>query len=349
MLATFRILALTSIVACTAPWGLAQDVDFANEIQTVLARRCYACHGPDVREGGIRFDERSSLLGEADSGLLPIVPGNSEQSELLRRITTADESERMPPEGKALTPSEVDAFRRWVQAGAEYTEHWSFKPMQRAEPPQTQDVQWASRPLDAFVLARLEQAGLTPVAKAEPQVLVRRVYLDITGLPPTPEELEALCRHWTEHSYEQLVDRLLADPAFGDRWARSWLDVVRYAETNSFERDNPKPNAWKYRDYVIRAFNSDKPYDQFVREQIAGDELDQVSADSLTATGYYRLGIWDDEPADPLQARFDEYDDLVSTTSQAFLALTLNCARCHDHKIDPLNAKGLLQHGGFSA
>ncbi len=149
----------------------------------------------------------------------------------------------------------------------------------------------------------------------------------------------AWCQQWNDSSYERLVDQVLADPALGERWARTWLDVVRYAESNSFERDNPKPNAWKYRDYVISAFSSDKPYDEFVREQLAGDELKEVTPESLTATGYYRLGIWDDEPADPLQARFDEYDDILTTTSQAFMGLTLNCARCHDHKIDPLTQK----------
>lgn len=317
----------------------ADEVDFANDIQTVLAKKCYACHGPDLQEGGIRFDDRATLVAEADSGETPIVPGKVDDSELIRRILSEDESERMPPEGKPLSESEVVAFRLWIESGAEYTEHWSFKPIQKPELPKVIDGDWATKPLDVFVLARLEAAGLLPVGRARPRELVRRVFLDITGLPPSPEEVEELASNWDEDSYERLVDRLLADPALGDRWARSWLDVVRYAETNSFERDNPKPNAWKYRDYVIRSFNEDKPYDQFIREQIAGDELDHVTPDTLAATGYYRLGIWDDEPADPLQARFDEYDDLVATTSQTFLALTLNCARCHDHKIDPLTQK----------
>ncbi|MEZ6136625.1 MAG: PSD1 and planctomycete cytochrome C domain-containing protein [Pirellulaceae bacterium] len=315
------------------------DVDFASDIQTVLARKCYACHGPDLQEGNIRFDDRRTLVSEADSGLAPIVVGDASQSELIRRITSEDESERMPPEGKPLSETEVATFRQWINSGAEYASHWAFQPIQRPTLPQVARPELAEQPLDRFVLARLDAAGLQPVGRAEPRQLIRRVYLDITGLPPSPEEVAVLSRDWSAERYEQLVDRLLADPALGDRWARNWLDIVRYAETNSFERDNPKPNAWKYRDYVIRGFNSDKPYDQFVREQIAGDELEEVTTDSLTATGYYRLGIWDDEPADPLQARFDEYDDLVTTTSQAFLALTLNCARCHDHKIDPLTQK----------
>jgi hypothetical protein len=316
---------------------LGADVDYGSNIQPLLARRCYACHGPDLQEGGLRFDERSTLIIEADSGLIPIVPHDGAASELLRRVMSEDEAERMPPEGKRLSEEEVAALEAWINAGAEVKPHWSFQPIKRPELPRVQNVDWPSQPLDKFVLGKLEQAGLEPAAAAAPAALIRRLYLDIIGLPPAPEVVEELSRDWSEARYEQLVDRLLADPAFGDRWARMWLDVVRYAESNSFERDNPKPNAWKYRDYVIRSFNSDKPYDQFIREQIAGDELDEVTDESLTATGYYRLGIWDDEPADPLQARFDEYDDLVSTTGQAFLALTLNCARCHDHKIDPIS------------
>ncbi len=325
----------------------AADISFATDIQPLLARKCYSCHGPDIQEGGLRFDDRATLLVAADSGQTPIVPSDLDASEVIRRVCSEDDSERMPPEGKPLTDSEIETLSAWIRAGAEYTPHWSFQPIQRSQVPDVTDREWPSQPLDHFVLAKIEAAGLTPAPAAGPEDLIRRVYLDITGLPPTPEIVQELSQDWSEETYVQLVDQLLADPAFGDRWGRTWLDVVRYAETNSFERDNPKPNAWKYRDYVIRSFNSDKPYDQFVREQIAGDELDDITTDSLTATGFYRLGIWDDEPADPLQARFDEYDDLVTTTSQAFLALTLNCARCHDHKIDPLKQKDYYRMVAF--
>ncbi len=315
------------------------EVDFASDVQPILARRCYACHGPDQQEGSLRFDDRSTLVGEADSGLIPIAPGKAAESELVRRITTKDESERMPPEGKPLSESEVAILIDWIESGANYTSHWAFQPPTQPALPSVTNRVWPQQPLDNFVLARIEGRGLEPASQATAEELVRRVYLDVIGLPPSPETVESLSRNWSHETYQRLVDRLLADPAFGERWARNWLDVVRFAETNSFERDGVKPNAWKYRDYVIHAFSSDKPYDQFIREQIAGDELDTVTDESLTATGYYRLGIWDDEPADPLQAEFDGYDDLVTTTSQAFLALTLNCARCHDHKIDPLTQK----------
>lgn len=319
---------------------VAEEVDYASEVQPILARNCYACHGPDMQEGSLRFDARETLIGEADSGLSAIVPGEPEESELLRRVRAEEYSgERMPPEGEALSAAEIGVLERWIASGAEYTAHWAFLPPRRPPLPAVRQTAWASQPLDYFIKARLEAAELAPVEPAPPAVLIRRAYLDITGLPPSPERVAELTENWTEDSYVQLIDQLLAAPGFGERWARTWLDVVRYAETNSFERDGPKPNAWKYRDYVIEAFNHDTPYDQFIREQIAGDELDEVTGRSLTATGYYRLGIWDDEPADPLQAEFDGYDDLVTTTSQAFLGLTLNCARCHDHKIDPLTQK----------
>ncbi len=316
----------------------ADEVDFASQIQPILAKRCYSCHGPDVHEGTVRFDKRDTLLVQADSGQIAIVPGKTAESEMIRRIV-ADDHTRMPPDGKPLTKSEVEALTSWIQSGAEYKKHWSFQPLTSPALPRVKHTADAFEPLDLFVLQKLEKAGLQWVSQADPTTLVRRVYLDITGLPPSPEQLSSWTQDWNEFSYQRLIDQLLADPSFGERWARMWLDVVRYAESNSFERDNPKPNAWRYRDYVIQAFNSDKPYSQFIREQIAGDELDQVTQESLIATGYYRLGLWDDEPADPLQARFDEYDDLVTTTGQAFLALTVNCARCHDHKIDPISQK----------
>ncbi|HBE67775.1 MAG TPA: hypothetical protein DDW52_06465 [Planctomycetaceae bacterium] len=334
--------ALLSIVCCVAVAqepASAKAVDFANDIQTVLARRCYSCHGPDLQEGSLRFDDRTTLIGEADSGERAIVPGSPQDSELLRRVMSNDEGEQMPPEGKRLDEAEIAALKAWIEQGAEYKQHWAFQPLSSPDVPEVSQTDWGRDPIDAFILAKLEANQLQPVRQASPETLIRRVYLDTIGLPPAPEQVEALLSDWSEATYAQLVDDLLANPAFGERWARNWLDVVRYAETNSFERDGAKPNAWRYRDYVISAMNADKPFDRFIKEQLAGDELPDADAESLTATGYYRLGIWDDEPADPLQAVFDGYDDLVTTTSQGFLGLTLNCARCHDHKIDPLTQR----------
>ncbi|MGN6544635.1 MAG: DUF1549 domain-containing protein, partial [Aureliella sp.] len=254
----------------------ADDVDFATTIQPLLAKRCYSCHGPDKQEGGIRLDQRATLLEAADSGEMPIVPGDSAKSELVRRIESTDDSERMPPEGEPLKKDQIAALRQWIDAGAEYAPHWAFQPVQRRLPPDVEQTAALSQPLDAFIEHKLEDKGLELSPQAPAADLIRRVYLDTIGLPPSPEALAEHLADWSAESYARLVERLLADPAFGDRWARHWLDVVRYAETNSFERDGAKPNAWKYRDYVIRAMNSDKPYDQFIKEQIAGDELDEV-------------------------------------------------------------------------
>ena len=202
--------------------------------------------------------------------------------------------------------------------------------------PAVKQAGWVRNPIDAFILARLEAQGLTPAPAASKAALLRRAYFDLIGLPPTPEEVDAFLADDRPTAFAEVIDRLLASERYGERWARHWLDVVRFAETNSFERDGPKPNAWRFRDYVIQSFNQDKPYDQFIREQLAGDEMPQATSEQLIATGFYRLGLWDDEPADRLLARFDGLDDLVTTTAQGFMGLTVNCARCHDHKIDPI-------------
>jgi hypothetical protein len=201
------------------------------------------------------------------------------------------------------------------------------------------DQAWVRNPIDTFVLAKLEARGWKPSPAATPVQLLRRFYLDLTGIPPTLEEQERFLENPTFEALDRVVDNLLGRPAYGERWARHWLDVARYAETNGYERDAIKPQAWRYRDYVIRVFNDDKPYDRFILEQVAGDELPDSNAETMIATGYYRLGPWDDEPADPVTDRFDQLDDIVSTTSQVFLGLTLGCARCHNHKFEPLTAR----------
>jgi cytochrome c553 len=311
-------------------------VSFARDVKPLLARRCFSCHGPTAREGGLRLDKPDTAVAELDSGLRAIVPGHVEQSALVDRISASDDTERMPPKGKPLSTKEIDTLKQWIAGGAKWEKHWAFVAPQPHTPPSVKDKAWVQNPIDAFVLARLEQADLAPAPPAEKRALARRAYFDVTGLPPTNEQVEAFLDDRAPDAWPRLVDSLLASPHYGEHGARHWLDLVRFAETNSFERDGLKPNAWKYRDYVIRSFNDDKPYDRFLREQLAGDELDEVTDDSIIATGYYRLGIWDDEPADPLQARFDQFDDIITTTSQAMLGLTVGCARCHDHKIDPI-------------
>lgn len=320
----------------TAPPAWAAGIDYARDVQPVLARRCFACHGPDLAEGGLAFHQAELALVESESGEYAIVPGDPDASAMLARVTSDDEYERMPPEGDPLTQSEVAVLQQWIEEGATFTKHWAFEPLSDPVVPDVEVEGEEVHPIDAFVLKRLAEAGLHQAPPADKRTLIRRATYDLTGLPPTPDQVEAFANDPDPNAYNKLIDRLLASEQYGEKWGRHWLDLVRYAETNSFERDAAKPNAWKFRDYVIRSFNEDKPYDQFVQEQLAGDLLENPTAESKTATGYYRLGIWDDEPADPLQARYDELDDLVSTTGQAFLGLTIHCARCHDHKIDPI-------------
>jgi hypothetical protein len=215
-------------------------------------------------------------------------------------------------------------------------EHWSFQPVRVPAIPVVRDRDWPRNPIDNFILAPLEAKGWKPAPAAKPPALLRRMFLDLIGLPPTPSEQAEFLSKTDPEALDKLADELLSRPGYGERWGRHWLDLVRYADSNGYERDGAKPSVWRYRDYVIQSFNSDKPFDRFLLEQIAGDELPDANAETLTALGYYRLGPWDDEPADPAEDRFDQLDDIVSTTSQVFLGLTLGCARCHNHKFEPL-------------
>ncbi|MEL6106414.1 MAG: DUF1549 domain-containing protein [Planctomycetota bacterium] len=327
---------LMVVVTTASAADVQSNVDFQKQIQPILAKRCFACHGPDEVEGGLSFATREEAFAETDSGARAFVAGQPEESVVLERITSEDEFERMPPEGDPVTEEEVALIRRWIEQGAVWRDHWAFEPMTRPDPPRVDDKIWQANPIDAFVYDSLKTAGLEPNPSADRRALIRRTYYGLTGLPPSKTQVDAFVADQNADSHQRLVDELLSTDQYGERWGRHWLDLVRFAETNSYERDGPKPNAWKYRDYVIRSFNEDKPYNQFVKEQLAGDELDQVTPETLTATGFYRLGIWDDEPADPLQARYDGLDDIILTTGQVLLGLTMNCARCHDHKIDPI-------------
>lgn len=321
------------LMAAIAPATFAADVEFARDIQPVLARKCYACHGPDTQEAGLRLDDRAFATAALDSGATAIVAGEPDSSELVARIVSHDSDLQMPPEGPRLSGPEVDAIKRWITAGAEWQSHWAFLPVARPAPPAAAP---GTQPIDAFIDAGLAKRGLARSLEADKRSLLRRATYAVTGLPPTEVDIKTFLADDSPDAWEKAVDRLLTSPHYGEHQARHWLDLVRYAETNSFERDGVKPHVWRYRDYCIRSFNDDKPYDRFVIEQLAGDELPEPSADALIATGYYRLGLWDDEPADKLQARYDWLDDIVSTTGQVFLGLTINCARCHDHKIDPI-------------
>jgi hypothetical protein len=298
---------------------------------------------------GLRLDRRADALQGGGSGVPAIMPGSSAQSLLIKYVAGLDKDVVMPPAGPRLKPAEVDMLRAWIDAGAAWpvgqvpdlpsehrSNHWAFQPISHPRIPNVKSPS-VRNPIDAFILEKLQARGWKPAAPADPRALLRRVYLDLVGLPPTLAEQEAFLKDPSR--FDHLVDDLLARPAYGERWGRHWLDLVRYAESNGYERDAVKPQAWRYRDYIIQAFNQDKPFDRFILEQLAGDELPDASAETFIATGYYRLGPWDDEPADPKEDRFDQLDDIVSTTSQAFLGLTLGCARCHNHKFEPLTAR----------
>ena len=333
---------LTAVVALlTGPvaLGASKKIDFQKQIQPILAKKCYSCHGPDEAESGLNFTSRDAALAETESGSHAIVAGDLESSLMIERITTDDDSEKMPPEGDEVTEEELALISAWIKEGAPWEKHWAFQPLTDPKPPSTPPSAWQTNPIDAFIYDSLASDGLQPNNPAGKGELIRRAYYGLIGLPPSKADVDAFVANDSSEAFKNVVNRLLESEHYGERWGRHWLDWVRFAETNSFERDGPKANAWKFRDYVIRSFNEDKPYDQFIREQIAGDELDQVTAETLTATGFYRLGIWDDEPADSLQARFDGLDDIILTTGQSFLGLTMNCARCHDHKIDPIPQK----------
>lgn len=325
---------------------------YEEQVKPLLAQHCGKCHLDGKSKGGLSLTGRKALLQGGESGPA-VVLENPKESPLLQAVNY--EGFEMPPSGK-LPAESIAILTKWVEMGLPMPEgevpaapshgvpqvnettknFWSFRKVVRPAIPMVGNPGWVANPIDAFVLKKLEENGLAPNPPAAPRELYRRVHYDLVGLPPEPSEVATFEAAASDAAYNELVEELLTSPHHGEHWARYWLDLVRYAESNSYERDNPKPFVWRYRDYVIRAFNENKPYDQFIREQIAGDELDEVTADSLIATGYYRLGLWDDEPVDRKMAFYDGLDDIVGTTAQAMLGLTLNCARCHDHKLDPL-------------
>jgi len=331
----------------------AEGPDFENSIAPLLAVNCLECHGSNDPQGKLDLTRREGLLTGGENGAA-VVPGDSGASYLIERLAAG---EMPPPKNKkprVLPAAEIDALRAWIDAGAVWPKDrvldpyertssaragrdwWSLAPLKRAPAPTTKPGWRVANPIDAFVWAKLEAQGLSMAPAADRRTLIRRVHFDLIGLPPTPEDVDAFEGDKSADAYEKLIDRLLAAPEFGERWARHWLDVARYAETNGYERDAEKPGAWKYRDWVIEAINSDKPYDRFVLEQLAGDELPDRSEQTVIATGLLRLGTWDDEPNDPLEYKYERLEDLVHVTSTAFLGLSYKCARCHDHKFDPI-------------
>jgi len=341
----------------------AQVQFFENEVLPILQRTCFKCHGgrPEL-EGGFRITSRSGILKGGESG--PAVDlKHLDDSELVAAIRY--ESFEMPPNAK-LPDENIAVLAKWVKLGLpwssvedygvpeashaadaeEEVDYWAYQPIARPELPAVKNSQWAKSAIDRFVLAKVEARGLTPTEPADRIALIRRAYYDLTGLPPSVDEVDRFVADDSPNAFEAVIDRLLDSPQYGAKWGRHWLDIVRYAETHGYERDSPKPQAWRYRDYVINSFNADKPYDQFVIEQLAGDELPDVTQETLTATGFYRLGIWDDEPADRLLAKYDGLDDIVKTTAEAVLGMSMGCVRCHEHKGDPIEHE---EYYGFLA
>lgn len=325
-------------------------VGFADDIRPILARRCFSCHGPEKQESGLRLDRRAAMLRGGELGEPSIVPGDSAASLLVRVVAGIDPDLTMPPEGESLSASEIGRLRAWIDQGASWpseedgadatvpaADHWSLEPLAAGPIPDTDDVR-VTNPIDAFLWERLRAAQLDFSPPASPRTFIRRIYLDCLGLPPTPDEVAAFIADDAPDAHQRLVDRVLASPHYGERWARHWLDVVRFGETSGFETNVERPTAYHYRDYVIRAFNEDKPYDQFVLEQLAGDA---VGADA--ATGFLVGGPYDRVKSPDinltLMQRQDELTDMLNTTGTAFLGLTLGCARCHNHKFDPITQR----------
>ena len=330
----------TAFAAETAP-------DFNREVRPILSNYCFKCHGPDdkARKAKLRFDVRESALREAESGAKVIAPGQPDASDLVTRIFSADPDEVMPPPAmkKELNAAQKDVLRRWIASGAKYDAHWPFVAPVAAKVD-------AGNPIDAFIHARLAKEGLTPSPEADPQTLIRRMSFDLTGLPPTPEEVDVFVAESIrdpQSAIRNLTDRLLASPHYGERWARRWLDLARYADTNGYEKDRQR-SIWPYRDWVIAALNKDMPFDQFTIEQIAGDLLPNATRDQIVATGFHRNTMLNEEGGiDPLEFRYHAMADRVATTGKTWLGLTTGCAQCHTHKFDPITHREYAQMMAF--
>ncbi len=355
----------TALLPRNTPAPATEPIDFHRDIQPIFVKHCYACHGASQARGGLRLDLHSRAFSGGDSGPV-IIKKHSADSLLIQYVTGQNDAGMlMPPEGKGqpLAAEEIALLRRWIDQGAPWpsvpgaadddspkpadeassagktplSEHWAFQPVRHVKPPVSRDS-WVDTPIDAFVLAKLQQHHLSPNPEASRIELIRRVTFDLIGLPPTPEAVQTFLNDKSDDAYEHLVDRLLESRHYGERWARHWLDLARYADSDGFEDDRDRPFAYKYRDYVIRSFNEDKPYNQFLLEQLAGDEIDGNKPDNLIALGFLRNGptITNQHTE---KIRVDEVDDMVSTTGAVCLGITIGCARCHDHKFEPITQR----------
>ncbi len=330
----------------------AAGIDFSRDVKPILAEHCIKCHGPDKAESGLDLSDRNKALSELDSGDRAIVPGKATESHLIARVASGEPDQRMPPgDEKPLKAAEIEILRQWIEAGAEYQVHWSFRPLHTPVVPSVQDASWAKRPIDAFVLSKLESHNVKPSPEAQPHQLIRRLYLDLVGLLPTSDEVDAFVKAYTtdrketkaesltksDQVYEKLVDDLLASPHFGERWGRHWLDVARYADSDGYEKDKPRPDAYVYRDWVIKAFNENMPFDQFTIEQLAGDLIPDATPRQRMATAFNRQTLTNTEGGvDQEEYRVAAVFDRTDTLGSVWLGLTVGCAKCHTHKYDPI-------------
>ncbi len=327
-------------------------VDFNGEIRPILSKNCFSCHGQDEdnREAGLRLDRRQDALKKLDSDSSAIVPGKPSESELIRRITTTDADLRMPPvdSEKKLSKEEIELIKRWIEQGAAYAKHWSFVKPKRWPLPEISESSWPMNAIDYFVLARLDKDGLKRSAPADRYILIRRLSLDVRGLPPTPDEVVDFVNDDRPDAYDRLVDRYLGDPAFGERWARTWLDLARYADSRGYGSDPLRMNMWRYRDWVIEALNQNLPYDQFTFEQLAGDLLPNPTLDQRIATAFHRNTMTNTEGGtDDEEFRVAAVKDRVDTTIQIWMGLTMRCANCHNHKYDPISQRDYYRFYAF--
>ena len=331
-----------------------RTVDFASDVEPILHTRCYTCHGPSVQTNGLRFDQREGVLSGGHSG--PAVRANdSASSPLIHRVASPKDGFRMPPAGPPLTPSEVGILRAWIDQGLRWAPvaqqesarsrppasgHWSFQPIEHPEPPTPERSDWTRNPIDRFVLARLESKGVSPSVEADKLTLLRRLSLDLTGLPPSWDEAKEFLADSAPGAYERVVDRLLDSQHYGEKWARHWLDLARYADSDGYEKDMARPYAWRWRNWVIDALNSDMRFDEFTTLQLAADLLESPTPDQLAANGFHRNTLRNREGGTIFeQSRFEETLDRANTVATVWLGLTVECAQCHDHKYDPISQK----------
>ena len=316
------------------------------DIRPILSDNCYACHGPDAntRQANLRIDTKEGAFSEP-SGYPVIVPGKPEESELHLRITSNVDNYRMPPAdfNKTLTPAQIEAVTQWIREGAKWEEHWAFTTPVRPTPPAVKNGDWVRNPIDAFILSRLEKEGLQPANEADKRTLIRRLSLDLTGLPPTREEIHEFLADDSPKAYEKVIDAFMAKPEYGEHFGRFWLDVARYGDTHGLHLDNYR-EMWPYRDWVIEAFNQNMPFDQFTTEQLAGDLLPEPTLEQQIATGFNRCHVTTSEGGSIDEEYYVQYAiDRADTTSTVWMGLTVGCAQCHDHKYDPITQKEFYQ------